>query len=181
VSIVQYPFLRLVVAGRFAVALFFILTGYVNSFNSRKYIRNGDATFALQSLARSTFTRTGRLVVPTNTAALMVWLICQLNGFKIASQVDADWIRGSGTLIPGPTFSDALKGLFRSLVLFWHSNSNDYDHTFWTIPYFLKGSVLVYITLLGTTYTRPNYTKIILILLYFFAWSGGQCESFREC
>ncbi|KAJ5681657.1 uncharacterized protein N7477_001597 [Penicillium maclennaniae] len=174
VSIFQYPFLRLVVAGRFAVALFFLLTGYVNSFNSRKHIRNGDTTFALQRLARSTLTRTGRLVVPTNTAILMVWLICQLNGFQIASQVDAGWIRGSGTQSPGPTFFGAIDGLLRNLILFWHSGTTDYDHTYWTIPFFLKGSMLVYTTLLGTTYTRPKYTKLILIFLYLFAWSGAQ-------
>ena len=162
--------------GRFAVTLFFILTGYVNSFNSRKHMRNGDATFALQSIARSTLTRTGRLVVPTNTAILIVWLICQLNGFKIASQVDASWIRGSGTPTAGPTFFGAIDGLLRNLILFWHSGATDYDHTYWSIPFFLKGSMLVYITLLGTTYTRPKFTKLILIFLYLFAWSGGQGE-----
>ncbi|KAJ5128579.1 hypothetical protein N7448_002296 [Penicillium atrosanguineum] len=174
VYIFQYPFLRLVVAGRSAVALFFLLTGYVNSFNSRKHIRNGDAAFALQSLARSTLTRTGRLVMPTTAAVLMVWLICQLNGFRVASQVDAGWIRGSGTTTSGPTFFGAIDGLLRNLILFWHNGVTDYDHTYWTIPFFLKGSMLVYITLLGTTYTQPRHTKLILISLYFFAWSGGQ-------
>lgn len=162
------------VAGRLAVALFFIITGYVNSFNSRKQIRNGDFTFALSRLARSTFTRTGRLVIPTNIAVVMVWFVCQLNGFQIASQVDSGWIRGSGTPTPGPTFCNAINGLLRNLILFWHNGVSEYDHTYWTIPFFLKGSMLVYVTLLGTTYTQPKYTKLILILLYLFAWSGGQ-------
>jgi hypothetical protein len=104
----------------------------------------------------------------------MVWLVCQLNGFKFASQVDSSWIRGSGTPVPGPTFYDAINGLLRNLILFWHSGGTEYDHTYWTIPFFLKGSMLVYVTLLGTTYTRPKYTKLILIFLYLFAWSGGQ-------
>ncbi|OQD73545.1 hypothetical protein PENDEC_c014G06124 [Penicillium decumbens] len=159
VYLFQYPFLRLVVAGRLAVALFFIITGYVNSFNSRKQIRNGDFTFALSRLART---------------VLMVWFVCQLNGFQIASQVDSGWIRGSGTPTPGPTFCNAINGLLRNLILFWHNGVSEYDHTYWTIPFFLKGSMLVYVTLLGTTYTQPKYTKLILIFLYLFAWSGGQ-------
>ncbi|KAJ5217944.1 uncharacterized protein N7498_000043 [Penicillium cinerascens] len=174
VYLFQYPFLRLVVAGRLAVALFFVITGYVNSFNSRKHIRNGDSTFALSSLSRNTFTRIGRLIIPTNAAVLMVWFICQLNGFRFASQVDSGWIRGSGTPTPGPTFCGAIDGLLRNLILFWHNGGSEYDHTYWTIPFFLKGSILVYVTLLGTAYTRPKYTKIILIFLYLFSWSGGQ-------
>jgi hypothetical protein len=104
----------------------------------------------------------------------MIWLIRQLNGFQIANQVDSGWIRGSGTATPGPTFTGAIDGLLRNLVLFWHNGASEYDGTYWTIPFFLKGSMLVYLTVLGTTYTQPKYTKLILIILYFFAWSGGQ-------
>ena len=175
VFLFQYPYFRLVVAGRLALALFFIITGYVNSFSPRKQIRNGDHTLVLSKLAKNTITRVGKLIAPTNAAIFMTWCVCQLNGFRIASQVDSSWIRVVATA-PGPTFRAAISGLFQNLVLFWHGGASPYDPTYWTIPFFLKGSMLVYLTLMATTFTRPKYTKLILVLLYLFAWSGGQGE-----
>lgn len=158
-----------------AVALFFLITGYVNSFSTRKLIRNGDASLALLNLSRSTFTRTGRLVVPTNVALCIGWVVCQLHGYHLAAQTDSFWIR-IGAVPPGPTFGSAVSGLLQNLTLFWHGGVGIYDHTYWTIPFFVKGSMLVYLTLLGTTLTQRRYTKIIIIFLYLFAWSGGQGE-----
>ncbi|KAJ5692267.1 hypothetical protein N7462_001690 [Penicillium macrosclerotiorum] len=172
-SLFQYPILRLVVGGRLAVSLFFVITGYVSSLGARKHIRNGDTDVALSNLSKSTFTRTAKLVAPTNIGVFLAWLVCQLNGYRLASKTDSNWIRG-GANTPGPTFGAALNGLFRNLVLFWHSGGSEYDHTYWTIPFFLKGSMLVYLTILATTFTRPISTKIILVFLYLFAWSGGQ-------
>lgn len=158
-----------------AVALFFLITGYVNSFSTRKHIRNGDTSFALLNLSKSTFTRTGRLVAPTNAALFMGWIVCQLHGYRLAAQTDSFWIR-VGAVPPGPTFGSAIWGLLQNLTLFWHGGVGLYDHTYWTIPFFVKGSMLVYLTLLGTTLTQPRYTKLIIIFLYLFAWSGGQGE-----
>lgn len=175
VSLFQYPFLRLIVGGRMAVALFFLITGYVNSFNTRKHIRNGDASFALLNLSKNTFNRTGRLVVPTNVALFMGWVVCQLHGYRLAALTDSFWIR-VGAVPPGPTFGTAVGGLLQNLTLFWHGGVGIYDHTYWTIPFFMKGSMLVYLTLLGTSLTQPRYTRLIIIFLYLFAWSGGQGE-----
>lgn len=177
VSLFQYPFLRLVVAGRLAVALFFIITGYVNSFNARKSIHIGDSSLVLSNISRNTLSRAARLVVPTNAAICMVWLLCQMNAFRVASLADSSWIRLSGASAPGPTFVAAIAGLLRNLIVFWHNGGSEYDHTYWTIPFFLKGSMLVYLTVSATTFTRPRYTKLILLFLYLFAWSGGQGES----
>ncbi|KAJ5657239.1 uncharacterized protein N7484_000888 [Penicillium longicatenatum] len=173
VFIFQQPFLRIIFAGRFAVSLFFLISGYVNSFNSIKQIRNGDQSGVLSKLSRNTILRAGRLVVPTNVAILTVWLVCQLNGFRIANQVDSDWVRVVATA-PDPTFRDALAGLFRNWVLFWKSGDSPYDRTYWTIPYFLKGSMLVYLTLLATTHTTPRSTKLLLICLYGYSWLNGD-------
>lgn len=178
VYLFQQPFLRLIVAGRFSVSLFFLITGYVNSVQSIKQIRNGEQSGVLAKLSKNTIIRAARLIVPTNMAILGVWLACQLNGFKFASQVDASWIRVVASAAPpGPTFRDAITGLFRNWVLFWQNGVSPYDPTFWTIPFFLKASMLVYLTLLATIFTTPKFTKLLLISLYCFAWLSGEGES----
>jgi peptidoglycan/LPS O-acetylase OafA/YrhL len=173
VATFQYPFLRLIVGGRAAICLFFIITGYVNSLSTIKHTRNGDPELALINLSKSTFTRTGRLVIPTNAALCVSWLVCQLNLHRLASRIDSYWIR-AGSHEPGPTFLGSINRLLRNLTLFWHAGESEYDGTYWTIPFFLKGSMLVYLALLATRFAKPRYTKVILIFLYCYAWSGGQ-------
>ncbi|KAJ5772615.1 hypothetical protein N7520_003144 [Penicillium odoratum] len=173
VFIFQQPFFRLIVGGRFAVSLFFLITGYVNSVNFIKLKRNGDHGLVLSKLSKNTIARAGRLVVPTNIAIFMTWLICQLNGFLVASQVDSSWIRVVAAA-PGPTLHDAIAGLFRNWVLFWEGGTSPYDPTYWTIPFFLKGSMLVYVTILATTFATPRFTKLLLIFLYSLSWLNGQ-------
>ncbi|KAJ5469624.1 hypothetical protein N7539_009242 [Penicillium diatomitis] len=173
VHVFQYPFLRLIVGGRSSVALFFLITGYVNSYGTRERVRDGDAGLALVGLSKTTFTRTAKLVLPTNVALIIGWGVCQLNGYSVAAQVDSSWIR-AGAVAPGPTLCSALWALFKNLTVFWHGGVGIYDHTYWTIPFFVKGSMVVYLTLLGTAYTQTRWTKLILAFLYIFAWSGGQ-------
>lgn len=169
----QLPFFRFCVGGRAAVAVFFLLTGFVNSLNLSKSIRNGNLESSLLKLSRSTFNRVGRLVVPTDAAIIVAWLVCQTNAHRIAMRADAAWIQ-RGAHAPGPTFWEAIVRLLRNLTLFWHNGITEYDGTHWTIPFFLKGSMQVYLTILATTLTRLRYRRLILIFLYLFAWSGGQ-------
>jgi hypothetical protein len=147
----------------------------VNSFRAIKQTREGDTEGVLTHLSRSTFGRIGRLIVPTNAAILLSWLVCQLNGHRIARVVDSAWIQRV-SCAPGPSFGASVDKLLRNLTLFWHNGQSPYDGTHWTIPFFLQGSMLVYLTLLATTFARPRYTKGIIIFLYLFSWAGGQGE-----
>lgn len=175
----QYPFFRLVVSGRSALALFFIITGYVNSFRAIKETREGDMEGVLTNLSRNTIGRIGKLIVPTNAAILLSWLVCQLNGHRIARVVESAWIQRV-SCAPGPSFGASVDKLLRNLTLFWHDGQSPYDGTYWTIPFFLQGSMAVYLTLLATTFARPRYTKGIIIFLYLYSWAGGQCKFFRK-
>lgn len=149
----------------------------MNSFTSIKRIHNGDHEAVLSKLSRNTISRAGRLVVPTNIAICLTWLICQLHGYCISSQVDSLWIRVVSPP-PGPTIQGAISGLFRNLIIFWHQGESLYERTYWTIPFFVKGSMMVYLTLLATTFTKPEYTKWVLVFLFCYAWSGGQGMSY---
>ncbi|KAK2813620.1 hypothetical protein FQN50_000015 [Emmonsiellopsis sp. PD_5] len=165
----QLPILRLCVGGRAAVCIFFLVTGCVNSLNPIKNSQAGNTETALTNLARSTFTRSGRLLFPTDIAAIVAWSFCQLGFFNMARRADSPWVR-MVTREQGPTAWEALKGLGNNLTFFWNSGSPTYDPVHWTIVYFLTGSMRIYLTLLATTLVKSRWRVAIVLFLYIFAW-----------
>ncbi|KAK2813351.1 hypothetical protein FQN50_000666 [Emmonsiellopsis sp. PD_5] len=169
----QLPFFRLCVGGRGAVAIFFIITGFVNSLNPVKNARANNTSVALTNLARSTFTRSGRLILPTSIATCIGWFVCNIGAFSMASRIDAGWIRG-GAHAPDGSVGAALKNLFRALTLFWHSGPGEYDGTHWTLVYFLQGSFRVYLALLAMTLLTNRSWRFITAFLYIWCWVTGD-------
>ncbi|OAX84013.1 hypothetical protein ACJ72_01629 [Emergomyces africanus] len=166
----QLPYFRLIVGGRAAVAIFFIITGFVNSLNPIKNARANNTSVALSNLARSTFTRSGRLVMPTAVATCIAWLLAQLDAFHMASRIDAGWIQGGAHA----SFSEALLKLLRALTLFWHSGPGEYDATHWTLVYFLQGSFRVYLALLAMMLLTTRYWRVVTTFLYIWCWCIGD-------
>ncbi|KAI5305414.1 hypothetical protein KEM56_004514, partial [Ascosphaera pollenicola] len=140
ISLFQYPIFRLCVSGRAAVAIFFLITGFVNSLNPVKNARAGNTAVGLKNLARSTFTRSGRLVVPTTVATLIGWALAEMGVFKMAARSDSWWIQGVAEP-PDPTFKASVIHLIKTLVLSWNDGRTDFDKTHWTLVFFLKGSM----------------------------------------
>ncbi|EER28782.1 hypothetical protein D8B26_000936 [Coccidioides posadasii str. Silveira] len=171
-SLWQLPILRLCVGGRGAVAVFFIITGFVNSINPVKNARNNNTQVALTNLARSSFTRSGRLVIPTSIATIIGWFLCQVGAFKLAKRADAGWIMNGGH-DPDP-LGESLVKLFRSLTIYWSSGGGEYDATNWTLVYFLQGSFRVYLALLAMTLVTARFWRIITAFLYAYAWITGD-------
>ncbi|WEW59794.1 hypothetical protein PRK78_005274 [Emydomyces testavorans] len=169
----QLPFFRMCVGGRAAVALFFLVTGFVNSMGAMRHFANGNHATALPNLARSAFTRSARLILPTNAAAFTAWLVCQLGGFNLALAADSDWIR-SVAKVPSPTAWHAITALFQNMTLFWHNGSGTYDPTHWAIVFFLRGSMRIYLTLLATSLVKTKWRIVIIVLLYLFSWWTGD-------
>ncbi|KAI2079669.1 hypothetical protein LOZ36_006667 [Ophidiomyces ophidiicola] len=169
----QLPILRLCVGGRPAVAVFFLVTGFVNSMGPMKHFANGNTTVALPNLARSAFMRSARLVLPTNAAALVAWVICQLGGFNLARVVESDWVRGVANP-PGPTLWEAIKGLCWNMTLFWNNGVGSYDPTHWAVVFFLKGSMRIYLTLLATSMVKTRWRVLIILALHSFCWWTGD-------
>lgn len=173
-SIFQYPLLRLCVSGRAAVAIFFFITGFVNSLNPVKNARAGNTSVGLKNLARSTFTRSGRLVVPTTAATLIGWVLAETGVFSMAARSDSWWIQGVAEP-PDPTFGAAVLHLLKTLVLSWDNGKMDFDKTHWTLVFFLKGSMRVYLALLAMTLLSKRSWYIITLFLYTYSWCTGDC------
>jgi hypothetical protein len=171
--IFQLPFLRLCVGGRSAVALFFLITGYVNSIGPIGKSRSGNTEAAFTGIARSALARSGRLVLPTLIATLFSWFLANTNAYHMTKHVDSTWIR-QGWHRQEPTIWAALKSLFRAEVETWTNGWDEYDGTQWTLRLFLEGSMMVYMTMLATILVTPRARKLVFVLLYLYSWASGQ-------
>lgn len=159
--------------GRASVAVFALVTGYINSLGPLKKSRAGNADAALTGIARSSFRRFGRFMIPAILATLISWLACQFGAYNIAHLADSAWIRDSSPR-PSASFAGAFHDLFRSLIKTWVDGGNDYDKIQWTLTYLLKGSMLTYLTLVALIYVKPRWRMLILVGMFLFKWRSGD-------
>jgi peptidoglycan/LPS O-acetylase OafA/YrhL len=169
----QLPFFRLAVGGRSAVAIFFLVTGYVNSIGAIGKARAGNHEAAFTGIARSALARSGRLVLPTMVATFITWLIANVNGYHMTKHVDATWIR-QGWHRQEPTVWMAIVSLFKAETETWTIGWNDYDGTQWTLHMFVEASMLVYITMFATVMVKPKARLIVYAVLYAYFWKAGD-------
>jgi hypothetical protein len=165
----QRPFFRLIGQGNAWVAVFFILLGFVNSLKTVQLARAGAVNDALNSLATSTFRRTGRLVLPAAAVTVLSWWFCQLGTFELASRTDSFWLRDTSPK-PSVSWVAAVGDLFSQLVNTWTEAKNVYDQPQWALLYLFKGSLYVFTTLLATVNTTPRFRLTAEIVLYMWCW-----------
>ncbi|KAL8742440.1 MAG: hypothetical protein Q9190_005076 [Brigantiaea leucoxantha] len=159
--------------GRASVAVFALVTGYVNSLSAMKKSRAGDADAALAGVAKSAFRRTGRFMIPAVVATTISWLMCQFGAYKVAKAADSMWIRDTSPS-PSPSFALAFYDLFKNLGTTWIDGFNAYDRIQWTLTYLLKGSMMTYLTLFATVYVKPKWRMFIIACLFYFKWKSGD-------
>ncbi|KAI4674581.1 uncharacterized protein J4E88_008317 [Alternaria novae-zelandiae] len=169
----QLPFFRLAVGGRSAVALFFLVTGYVNSIGPISKSRQGNHDAAFHGIARSALARSGRLILPTMAATIVTWFMANTNAYHMTKHVDAQWIR-QGWHRQEPTLWMAFKSLFRAQTETWTTGWDEYDGTQWTLHMFLEGAFMVYTTMLATVLVRPKARFIIYGIMYMYFWQVGK-------
>lgn len=171
--IFQLPFFRLVVGGRAAVALFFLITGYVNALGPIRRSRAGNTVAAFNGIARSALARSGRLILPTMIATAITWLLANTNAYQMTKHVDSTWIR-QGWHDREPTLAAAFKSLVRAEIETWTVGWDDYDGTQWTLHLFLEGSMLVYTTMIAAISIKPKARFIVYAALYVYFWQQGD-------
>lgn len=161
--------------GRASVAVFALVTGYVNSLGPLKKSRAGNADAALIGIAKSAFRRFGRFMIPAIVATVISWLACQFGAYNVAHVADSDWIRATSP-VPSTSFAGAFYDLFKNLGTTWIDGGNAYDKIQWTLTYLLKGSMMTYLTLFALIYVKPRWRMLILVGLFWFKWKSGDGE-----
>ena len=172
----QLPVFRLIIAGRASLSFFFILTGFVNSLNFLRECRARNYDVALSRLAKSSFRRIGRLVLPAAAATTVSWALCQLGAYELAKRGDVAWFRDIAPNM-SETIPWAVWDLFRQIWATWAITANEYDKVQWNLFFLLKASMITYVILLMLTMVTTRARKTILFLYYVYSWSAGDGKS----
>ncbi|KAL9121298.1 MAG: hypothetical protein Q9187_002141, partial [Circinaria calcarea] len=178
VLLFQRPIFRLVAQGHAWVAIFFILSGFVNALKPVKLARSGDVETALFNLAVSSFRRSFRLALPAAAATVISWALCQFGAYELARHSDAFWLY-TNTPAPSMSWGTAIEDLVNGLRATWtFEATNPYDQPQWALIYLLQGSMMVFTALLITVNLTPFYRTATLTL--FSLWSYDLSYKLRD-
>lgn len=155
-KIVAYSPLNLLYNPGTAINFFFLLSGYVQSFH---YFKTNDLTFVQKSFIKRYF----RLVVPTLTAVLLVFLFHRLNlinkNIIPKNDINVAWIK---RMLPDNlNFLEALKYGFVCMV----DGSSKYYQILWTMSIELYSSFMILVILMVTHNIKNKVTLIVFWLL----------------
>ena len=154
-----YPPFGLIIAGHFAVCLFFILSGYVLSYN---YLGEPRNTKKLLIAILKRPIRLGGVVLFTVILGAYLWYA----GFYFNDAI-ADISRSkpwfSDLWNGGFDFKAFLKNISRSLF----SHSELYNKSLWTIQVELYGSILVFLVLLFASHFKYRLVIFAFFIAFF--------------
>ena len=174
----QLPILRLVAQGQAWVALFFILSGFVNALKPIKLSRAGNMETALANLAQSSFRRPFRLALPAAAATIISWAVCQMGAFELSRNSNAYWLY-TYTPSPSSSWGTGLEDLVNGLRATWTLGIvNPYDQPQWALIYLFQASMMVFIALLITINLTPFYRSLTLV--FFAFWSFDLSFKFKD-
>jgi peptidoglycan/LPS O-acetylase OafA/YrhL len=167
-NLIQLPIVRIVYSGGGMVSVFYVISGYVLSISSIRKIRDGDWTGFLDTLVSSVFRRWMRLYLPIIVSTFITLLISR-----------AGWWAPLGPL-GGPPPWETFLPQFQDWA--WHFlaisdptycysgesvHNNPYGPQLWTIPREFRGSMVIYLVILGLAKTREG---VRFSLLAFLCW-----------
>ena len=174
--LMQLPVLRSFTVGRPSVAVFALVSGFVNSLKPIRQTRAGQIDATLEGVAKAAYRRTGRFIFPAMFVTLFSWAICQLGAFRLGRTIDSQWIRDTSPA-QSSSVGAAVASLLDNLVTTWTTGRNDYEKVQWTLTHLLRGSMMVYLTLVGTAFVRPNWRFLLYGVLYAYFYIMGDGTS----
>lgn len=186
----QLPLIRVVHSGRFMVAIFFVISGYVLSYRSLKLAREGRPTQLLDSLASSVFRRWLRLHLPVIVSTFIAFVLARYNlwidmPFDWAHSSTGSYTAHKAIPFPIPT------GSFNTQLRDWYEDAKQLCDPFrygvvtasryninvlWTIPLEWMGSMLVFTTVLGIARTKTWVKFTVLSGLIYWCHSTTRWE-----
>ena len=170
----QLPILRLVIQGPAWVAMFFVLSGFVNGLKPLQLIQAGDIEGALSNMSVSSFRRPFRLVLPATAATVIAWLLAQFGAFELGRQSEAYWIRITSPQA-SPTWSQAFVDLSNALRTTWmYPPHNPYDQPQWAMVYLLQGSFMISLVLLLVANLNSRFRILAVSLCCYLSLNLGK-------
>ncbi|CAN9214679.1 unnamed protein product [Alternaria alternata] len=174
-----FPFVRLFFSGgHFAVAIFFVISGYVLSLKSLRLIQEGKPSSASETVGSALFRRWLRLYIPV-IIVTFAW-----TSFRHWSKLSLDM--------------HEMKSTFREDVIVWYQTFKNYSFVFstniyefteayhphtWSIPIEFKGSIVVYTTLSALSRCTRNarlWCEVALITYFLYVVDGFYAALFMS-
>ncbi|KAI4853757.1 hypothetical protein E4T44_00637 [Aureobasidium sp. EXF-8845] len=176
-QIICFPGLRIFFSGgHLAVAVFFVVSGYVLSIKPLTLIQAGDTTKMSENLASALFRRWLRLYIPvagTTFLWMTSWHLFQIKSSNpIAQSPESTYLRELWKW-----YCDFKNYSFVFQGEAWNTYN---DHT-WSIPMEFRGSIVVYTSLLALSGCGGNSRLLCeTVLLYYFLYivDGWYCALF---
>ncbi|KAJ4303966.1 hypothetical protein N0V88_001568 [Collariella sp. IMI 366227] len=161
--------------GHFAVATFFVISGYVLSAKPISLIHAGDQAKLADNLGSALFRRWLRLYLPVISTTFIYMTILQ----ALRLEVDNVHLK--------PTYLEALGHWFRDLKNFSFIFQNcgvgfpSYNFHLWSIPVEFKGSIVVYTSLLAFARCTRNarlWLQAGLVFYFLYVVDAYNCALF---
>ena len=169
------PFIRIFFCGgKPAVAIFFVLSGFVLSISPLRMLRDGQLRKCYDKLISASIRRPFRLYIPPIGVSLPFALIMQLP-WNLAPQFG--WPEAQGSIL-AELWNWVIELVLALNPFTKHSPATRwfaYDPPVWTMPVELQGSILVFALTALFSHLKPQYrlllfTGICLILLFLSQW-----------
>jgi peptidoglycan/LPS O-acetylase OafA/YrhL len=168
-NILQMPVLRTVfVSGGAAVSLFFTLSGFVLTYKSLRWMREGQKHLVYPALASSMFRRGFRLYMPPILLTFCEMLATRFGyipplNFSFVPELTfpsqfVDWLAETNRLVnPVHNMYLALRGF---------ATHPKYDPVIWTLPLEFYGSFVCYILLFILVQIPSNSVRMFLVAVF---------------
>jgi peptidoglycan/LPS O-acetylase OafA/YrhL len=180
--VLQLPFLRLMYGGSSMVAMFFVVSGYVLSFNSLQNARSARWDTMFSQLSSSILRRTARLLFPTMLVSGTTMVFAQLGAFDNYSI--------SSSNIHWPVQAMKSSSIFEQMMIWgketwvqfrpwtWNSLGPDYMYglQFWTIAIELRCSMILYLFITATTHLRYRPRQLLSASFQCFCMLSGRWD-----
>jgi peptidoglycan/LPS O-acetylase OafA/YrhL len=175
----QLPIVRIVYSGGAMVSVFFLVSGYVQALKRLQLMDHQNWDLLQRSLASSAFGRGFRLYLPTTAAAILITFAIYLGLYDWGHSYRVSWFdKRPPSLERQATLSMQLLLTWRSYhdltnVWDWGQLFPEYNIHMWTILYEFRGSLVLYLTLLGLSrLRRPPRMSMFAVLIGFFSLWG---------
>lgn len=162
--------------GHTAVAVFFVISGYVLSLAPLTLIQSGDTARLAENLGSAFFRRWLRLFIPVAASTLTFAIFWHLFGIRSSLP---------GSDAPERTFADELWKWYCDFknfsFIFTGEPKNSYNGHLWSIPVEFRGSIVVWSVSLALVRCRTNMRLLFeLGLTFYFMYivDGWYCALF---
>nr|WP_063573666.1 acyltransferase [Luteibacter rhizovicinus] len=162
-KILALPFISAFLSGRFPVAIFFVLSGYVLT---KGFVKDGDLNILRSLFARRYF----RLGIPVFGSVVFAYVLFLAGAYPVettASITKSAWLI-TQSIHGNPTVLDALRDAIYGVVLV---GSAQFNTVFWTMRIEFLGSIMIfsYMALAWTDRRALFAVGIYLALIFVFA------------